>query len=199
VPYSLSFPLKVAEVEGEGVICEEGEYSVEAAQALHVVPSFAYALVEKPRPGRFFPERARKCGVPEGPLWAKLQRGASVRLTDGHLVKPEMVSGPMRRGRKVVYTGDTKPSEKIVALSDKADLLIHDSTFSSDLHEKACEDGHSTPRQAAEVAKEANVKRLILTHISARYRDPQLLLGEAKEVFPLVEVAEDFLELRVPY
>lgn len=199
VPHSLPFPLNIVEVKGEGVVCEEEEYSVEAAQTSHVVPSFAYALAEKPRPGKFFPEKARKYGVPEGPLWAKLQNGSSVRLPDGSLVKPAMVMGPLRRGRKVVYTGDTRPSGKIVALSIDADLLIHDSTFSSDLREKACEDGHSTPRQAAEVAKKANVKRLVLTHISARYGDPQQLLEEAKEVFRRVEVAEDFLEIRIPH
>jgi ribonuclease Z len=138
-------------------------------------------------------------GVPEGPLWSKLQRGSSIKLPDGRLVKPEMVLGSPRPGRKIVYTGDTMPSKKLVKLADHADLLIHEATFDDELMERAGEDGHSTPSQAAETAKKACAKRLVLTHISARYSDASLLLAQAQKVFSNTDLAEDFMKIDLPF
>jgi len=160
--------------------------------------SLAYALIEKPRPGRFNIEKAKELGVPEGPLWSKLQGGSSVKLPSGKNVKPEMVLGPSRPGRKIVYSGDTRDSENLVKLAENADLLIHEATFEDELKERAMKDGHSTPSMAAETAKKAGVKRLVLTHISARYKDANLLLEQAKKIFVNTELAEDFLRLELP-
>ncbi|RJS85413.1 ribonuclease Z [Candidatus Bathyarchaeota archaeon] len=198
VRFSLKFPVEVYEV-GEGVICRERSYEIRSAWAEHSVPSLAYAFVEKPRPGRFNPEKAVSLGVPKGPLWSRLQRGENVKLLNGRIVKPEDVLGPPRRGRKIVYVGDTRPSENIVNLALEADVLIHEATFSDELAERAERDMHSTPSGAASVAKKAKVKLLILTHISARYSDANILLEEAKRVFPNVIVAEDFMSLDVPF
>jgi ribonuclease Z len=197
VRFSLTFPVQVSEVEA-GLVCEEKEYRVIAAQTDHIDNSLAYALVEKPRPGRFNTEKARELGVPEGPLWSKLQGGSSVKLPDGRIVKPEMVLGHPRAGRKIVYSGDTRQSENIVELAENADLLIHEATFDDELTERAVEDGHSTPSMAAETAKKAGVKRLVLTHISARYKDANLLLEQARKLFVNTELAEDFLRLELP-
>ncbi|PVX24962.1 MAG: ribonuclease Z [Candidatus Bathyarchaeum sp.] len=197
VRFSLTFPLQVSEVEA-GLVCEEKEYTVHAAQSNHLENSLAYALVEKPRPGRFSTQKAKKQGVPEGPLWSKLQLGSQVRLPNGRIVTPEMVLGPPRSGRKIVYSGDTGQSENLVKLAEKADLLIHEATFEDELTERANEDGHSTPSMAAETAKKAEVKRLVLTHISARYKDVGLLLEQAKKVFFDTDVAEDFMRLELP-
>jgi len=197
VRFSLTFPVQVSEVEA-GLVCEEKEYEVYAAQSDHIDHSLAYALIEKPRPGRFNIEKARSLGVPEGPLWSKLQGGSSVKLPSGRIVKPEMVLGPPRPGRKIVYTGDTRQSENLVKLAENADLLIHEATFDDELTERAVEDGHSTPGMAAETAKKAGVKRLVLTHISARYKDAGLLLEQARKVFVNTELAEDFLRLELP-
>jgi len=197
VRFSLTFPVQVSEVEA-GLVCEEKEYEVFAAQSDHIDNSLAYALIEKPRPGRFNIEKARKLGVPEGPLWSKLQGGSSVKLPSGKIVKPEMVLGHPRPGRKIVYSGDTGQSENLVKLAENADLLIHEATFDDELTERAMEDGHSTPSMAAETAKKAAVKRLVLTHISARYKDAGLLLEQARKAFVNTDVAEDFLRLELP-
>ncbi len=198
VQFSLTFPIKVSEVEIAGVVCKEREYEVHATWADHkTIPCLAYALIEKPRPGKFHPERSRSLGVPEGPLWSKLQNGSIVELPDGRTVRPEEVLGPPRPGRKITYTGDTRPSEDLIRFSKNTDLLIHEATFDDELWERALEDGHSTPTQAAETTKKAKAKRLILTHISSRYKDPSPLLEQARKVFPHVDMAEDFMKINL--
>jgi ribonuclease Z len=197
VQFTLTFPVHVSEIEA-GLVCKEREYEVYATQSNHTIPALAYSLTEKPRPGRFHLEKAKSLAVPEGPLWSKLQGGSPVKLPDGRVVKPEMVLGPPRPGRKIVYTGDTRPSENLVKLAENADLLIHEATFGDELMERAGEDGHSTPSQAAKTAKESGSKRLVLTHISARYKDASLLLAQARKVFANTDLAEDFLKIEVP-
>jgi len=199
VKFDLTFPIEIHEVNEAGVVCETLEYAVQAVWANHVTPSLAYALVEKPRPGKFYPEKAKALGVPEGPLWGQLQRGKSVRLPDGRIIKPEDVLGPPRPGRKIVYTGDTRPFEGLVEFAANADLLIHDATLGDELAERAYEDGHSTPSQAAETARKASAKKLVLTHISARYEDPRELFEQARKIFENTVVAEDFLSIEVPF
>jgi len=184
------FELKVHEVD-EGIVCEESEYVVKAVWAEHSKPNLAYALIEKEYPGKFHPEKAKELGIPEGPLWAKLKRGEAIVLKDGRVIKPEQVVGPPRPGIKIVYTGDTAPCDSIVKLSEGADLLIHEATFDSSLLAKAIEDKHSTAAQAAEIALKAGVKKLLLTHISARYQEAKILEEEARKIFPEVEVARD--------
>jgi ribonuclease Z len=196
--FALTFPVEIHEVYDAGVICKEEEYAVEAAWSNHVVPSLAYAFVEKPRPGKFYPDKAKALGVPEGELWSKLQHGDRIKLPNGRVVKPEEVVGPLRRGRKIVYTGDTRPFKGFAEFAADADLVIHDATFDDALAEKAAEDGHSTPSQAAEAAEKAKAKKLVLTHVSARYADAGLLLEQAQKVFRNTVVAEDFMRLELP-
>jgi len=198
VQFVLTFPIEIQEIEEAGVICNEEEYNVQTVWANHVIPSLAYALVEKSRPGRFYPQKAKILDVPEGPMWSKLQRGCKVKLPDGRVVEPEEVLGSPRPGRKIVYTGDTRSFKGLVKFADGADLLIHDATFDDDLAERAMEDGHSTSSQAAENAKKAKVKRLVLTHISARYGDTSLLLEQAQKIFKNTQVAEDFMRVEIP-
>ncbi|MEM2547201.1 MAG: MBL fold metallo-hydrolase, partial [Candidatus Bathyarchaeia archaeon] len=181
-----------------GTICEADEYTVQAIWANHVIPSLAYALVEKPRPGKFYPEKARALGVPEGPLWSKLQHGNEVKLPNGKIVKPEDVMGPPRKGRKIVYTGDTRPFDGLADFASNADLLIHDATLDDKLAERAYEDGHSTPSQAAETAEKAKARLLVLTHVSARYEDPRMLLKQARKIFKNTRIAEDLMEIEIP-
>ncbi len=198
VQFTLTFPIEVFEIEDAGVVCKEREYEVHAIWVDHVISSLAYALTEKPRPGRFHPEKARSLKVPQGPLWSKLQHGSAIDLPNGRVVKPNKVLGPPRPGRKIVYTGDTRPIENLAEFAESADLLIHEATFDDDLWERAREDGHSTPGQAAGTAKKAGTKRLVLTHISARYKESSLLLEQAKKVFPYVDLAEDFMKIDLP-
>ena len=196
--FGLTFTVEIREICGDGVVCEEENYVVEAVRSNHVVEGWSFAFVEKPRAGRFYPEKARKLGVPEGELWSQLQRGVAVELAGGRVVQPEEIVGSMRKGRKIAYSGDTRPFEAFVGFAADADLMVHESTFDDALAEKAEADGHSTPSQAALQAKRAGAKKLALTHISARYPNAELLLEQAKKVFEDTVVAEDFLVLELP-
>ena len=196
--FGLTFTVEIREICGDGVVCEEENYVVEAVRSNHVVDGWSFAFVEKPRAGRFYPEKAKKLGVPEGELWSRLQRGESVELEGGRVVCSEEVVGSLRKGRKIVYSGDTRLFDGFVRFAAGADLVVHEATFDDTLAEKAEVDGHSTPSQAALQAKKAKAKKLALTHISARYPDAGLLLEQAKKVFESVVVAEDFLVLDFP-
>jgi len=196
--FGLTFPVEIREICGDGVVCEEEDYTVEAVKSNHVVDGRSYAFVEKPRAGKFYPEKAKALGVPEGELWSRLQRGEAVELDGGKVVQSEEVVGSLRKGRKIVYSGDTRPFDGFVKFAAGADLVVHEATFDDALTEKAEVDGHSTPSQAAMQAKKAKAKKLVLTHISARYANADLLLEQAKKVFENVVVAEDFLVLELP-
>jgi ribonuclease Z len=198
VQFALTFPVEIREIEEAGVVYDEKAYSVRATWANHVIPSLAYAFDEKARPGKFYPEKAKALGIPEGRLWSRLQQGQKVRLQDGRVVEPEQVVGSPRRGRKVMYTGDTRPFEELTMLAADADLLIHDATLDDGLAERAKQDGHSTPRQAARDARRAKAKQLVLTHVSARYNDTSILLEQARKIFKNTVVAEDFMKLEIP-
>lgn len=193
------FPIEIVELQA-GDRIRRDEYDIVVFPTDHRPDTVGYALAEHTRLGRFNPERARELGIPEGPLWGKLHKGEGVELPDGRRVEPEELVGRPRRGRTVVYTGDTRPSLTVVEVGRGADLLVHDSTFGEDERERAVETGHSTAAQAAEIAREAGVRRLVLTHISPRYaRDAPELLAEAKAVFPETIVARDGLTIEVPF
>ncbi|MEM2342133.1 MAG: ribonuclease Z [Candidatus Bathyarchaeia archaeon] len=199
VKFWLSFPVEIYEVNYEGVIYKNKQYEVQASWTEHTVQSLAYAFIEKPRPGRFHPEKAIALGVPKGPLWSMLQKGVEIRLSDGRIIKPLDVVEPPRPGRKIVYSGDTRPSEKIIELARDADALIHEATLSDELLERAKEEGHSTPSEAAQVALKANVKLLFLTHISARYCDSKILLDQARKIFPNTYIPNDLEKIEIPF
>ncbi|MFH0849195.1 MAG: ribonuclease Z [archaeon] len=191
VRYGLTFPVKIHEVN-RGRIVDEPSYEIRATKADHVMTCLAYAFVEKPRPGRFDTAAAKRLKIPEGPLWKRLQFGQTIR-TGGRRIRPQQVVGPSRPGIKVTYATDTRPSKMVMALAQASDLLIHDASFDSSLEEKATLDGHSTAAQAASLAKRAKVKRLALTHISARYRDSSILLREARKIFRKSFIAQDLM------
>jgi ribonuclease Z len=194
--YTLTFEVQVRELKPNEELHREG-YRIKTCAIEHVLPGLAYALIEDPRPGRFYPERAMKLGVKPGPDFSRLQAGESLKLPGGRIVKPEDVMGPPRPGCKIVYANDTRPSKAVVELARDADVLIHDCTLADELIDKAKESGHSTPTEAAKVAKEAGVRQLVLIHLSPRYADDSLLLEEARRIFPNVAVAKDLMELEV--
>ena len=191
VQFNPTFPLNVHEIRA-GRVCDTRLYEIHSAWVDHVVPCLAYSFVEKPKPGKFNVKAARKLHVPEGPLWKALQIGKTVRVR-GRMIRPRLVVGPPKPGCKIVYATDTRPCDETVRLASKADILIHDSSFDTSLEEKANLDGHSTATQAARIAKKAKARRLILTHISARYRTPAVLLREARKIFPNATVASDLM------
>jgi ribonuclease Z len=158
------------------------------------------AIIETPRLGRFNPDLARSMGIPEGPLWGQIHKGQEITLPDGRTVHPTELVGPTRAGRKLVFTGDARPSDATVEIAAGADVLIHEATFADEEAPLAIETGHSTAREAATVAHRAGVKRLVLTHISSRYsRDVQELAAQARSVFPGAVVARDGMEIAIPF
>jgi ribonuclease Z len=173
-------------------------YRLEAAAARHGVQSLAWAFVEDDRPGRFDVDEARRRGVPEGPLYGRLQRGEDVVLDDGTTVRAADLVGEARRGRRIVLSGDTRPCDPVLAAALSADLLIHEATFLEEDRPRARETGHSTAREAAELAREAGVRLLALQHLSARY-PPRLFRDEARAVFDATVVPRDLDRIVVPF
>ena len=193
------FPVEVVEIEA-GQRLARDEYDIVVFETEHRADTVGYALAEHTRLGRFHPDRARELGVPEGPLWGRLHKGETVTLDDGRTVGPADLVGAPRRGRTVVYSGDTRPHLALLHAARGADLLIHEATFGGDEAERAIETGHSTAAEAARVALEAGVRQLVLTHISPRYtRDAPELLAEARAVFPETLIARDGLTVEVPF
>lgn len=193
------FPVDIIEVK-PGDRLKRKEYDIAVFETEHRIDTVGYALVERDRLGRFDPEVAKSLGVSEGPLWGQLHRGIPVTLPDGRVVPPDTIVGPPRPGRTVVYSGDTRPCQGVRQAARGADLLIHEATFGSDERQRAIETGHSTAGEAAELARDAGVKRLVLTHISARYsREAPELIDEARAIFPTVSIARDGMAVDVPF
>ncbi len=172
--------------------------TLEARPLEHTSFCLGFRFVEDDRPGKFDVSAAARLGIPAGPQRAALVRGEAIRLPDGRLVEPEAVVGPPRPGRKLAYCVDTRPCPSALQLADGADVLIHDATFAADEEERAVETGHSTARQAAEIAAQARVRSLFLTHISARYvNDVAPLAKESQAVFPGAVVTYDLMTVEV--
>jgi ribonuclease Z len=194
----VQFPVSVGELApGDAVAFDE--YDVIPFAVRHGTSAVGYAVKEHPRLGRFDVERARALGIPEGRLFGQLHRGEAVEV-GGRTILPEEVVGSPRPGRLVTYTGDTRPAPETVEAARGADVLIHEATFGEEEAERAHETFHSTARGAALLAREAQVRRLLLTHISARYsEDPSPLTQEAREVFPGTSVAHDGMSIELGY
>ena len=189
------YPIELVELNRGEAVQRDG-YAIEPFDVEHRVVANGYALFEHPRPGRFDPELARSLGVPAGPAFGALQRGREVDGADGP-VRPEQVMGEDRPGRKIVVTGDTAPCDATAIAAHRAELLIHDSSFASEEIERAAETGHSTARQAAELAAGAEVAMLALVHISSRHFVPEIL-AEAHEVCPQAIAPRDFDLVEIP-
>jgi ribonuclease Z len=170
-----------------------GSFTLSAFPVKHRVEAYGYAFVEDDRPGRFDVEAARTLGITHAPDFGRLQRG---EVVDG--VRPERVMGEARAGRRIVFSGDTAPCQAVEAFAQDADLLIHEATFLEDERARARETAHSTARQAAELARDAGVRMLALTHLSTRYF-PRDVREEAREVFANTVVPRDFDAIEVPF
>ncbi len=196
--FRLDYELIIHEVTG-GEIFSGKEYKIYAMPLSHIIFNVGYKIEERERPGKFYPEKAIALGIKPGPLFKRLQDGESITLPDGRIVRPEDVVGPPRKGRKIVYATDTNPMKEMVEFARGADLLMHDGMFSGDDDVMAIERGHSSVKDAARIAKEAGVKRLLLIHISPRYGDGEELLERARKIFPNTMIAKDFMTLEIPY
>lgn len=194
---ALNYPLAAVELEpGEPVVFDD--YRVIGFPVDHGGPAFGYAVVEDDRPGRFDQQEAVRLGVSPGPDFGRLQRGEEVTASGGDVVKPAQVLGERRLGRKIVYSGDTAPCEQLRLAAHQADLLVHEASFGDDEAARAAETRHSTARQAAEIARDAEVKLLCLNHVSARYFGKELR-EQAREVFANTELPRDFDGVEIPF
>ncbi len=186
------FELRLTELT-TGDVLERDGYRIAPVPVSHHGPAFGYAIYEHDRPGTFDPAAAVRLGLSEGPEFGRLQRGESVKG-----VSPDQVLGPRRHGRKIVISGDTLPCQSLRVAAHHADVLIHEATFAQEEHERAAETGHSTAAQAAEIARDAEVKLLALTHLSTRYPVGQLR-DEARAVFAPTILPRDFDTIEIPF
>jgi len=192
------FDVRIHGVEPGEAVPRDG-YDVVPFRVSHGGRAYGWAVVEHERLGRFDPAKARELEIPEGPLWGKLHHGQPVAV-DGRTITPDQLVGAPRPGRKLVISGDTRPCQATRDIAANADLLVHEATFAQDEAERAAHTGHSTAREAAELAASAGVLRLVLTHFSPRYADdPRWLEKEARAVFPETVCAHDGMVVEVPF
>ena len=175
------------------------DYSVQAARLQHSLFSLGFRLQEKPKPGKFDAIKADELGIPDGPERHQLQNGESIELANGVVIQPADVIGPAQPGLKIAICLDTRPCEASIRLAADVDLLIHEATFLSDMHDLAQQTAHSTTTDAARIAQKAHAKQLLLTHISARYskQDEATILKQAQSIFPNTVLGKDLMRLNL--
>lgn len=189
-PFETRF-VELAEGFEHAVVFEDEHVTVEARPIRHRIFCAGFRYAERTRPGSLDGDAARAAGISEGWQFEALKQREPVTLDDGTVVEPDGLVGPPRPGGVFAYVLDTVPCEGGRQLAERADLLMHEATFTDEHAERAEEVGHSTARQAAAVARDAGAERLLLTHFSARYTDPSGLVAEAREVFPNTDAAEE--------
>ncbi|ASS71771.1 ribonuclease Z [Bacillus atrophaeus] len=195
----LTYPLAIIEIE-EGVIFEDDQFTVTAKPVIHGVPAFGYRVQEKDMPGALKADLLKEMKIPPGPIYQKIKQGEEVTLEDGRVINGRDFLDEPKKGRVVAFSGDTRVCSNVKELAVDADVLVHEATFAKGDDKLAHDYFHSTTEQAAKTAKEAGAKKLILTHISARYQGEaslQMLLTEAEDIFPDSMTAFDFLEIDV--
>ena len=190
--FQINYNLNIHEIQ-DGTIIETEDYVVECAKVEHNIPSYAYSIREKKKP-LFLREKAEELGIPPGPLYGKLHNGEEVEF-EGRIIKPEQVLGEAKKGKKISYSGDTRPCEAMIRLARDSDILIHESTYEAEDYQRAVDNAHSTSVEAAEIAREANVNELVLTHISTRYTSDKNIKSEAQKVFKNTKVARDYMKI----
>ena len=193
--FGLTFPVRITRIK-EGPVFEDSGYTIHVCEAEHSIPAYSYLFVENERPGKFYPEKAKELGIPEGKLWRELQSGNEVKVGN-KTIRPSDVMGEKRRGRKIGISGDTRPTKKLEEFFKGCDYITFDSTYSDSLRDKAKENYHSTSVEAAELAKKAGVSNLILTHFSARYENAEELVKEASAIHGSVIAAQDLMEIEI--
>lgn len=192
--FQINFNINIHEIT-DGIIIENDEYIIETAKLEHNITNMAYSIYEKKKP-RFIREKAIELGIRPGPLFGKLHNGEEVEV-NGKIIKPEQVLGEPRKGKKFAYSGDSRPCKQMIELAKNSDLLIHEATYENEDQEHAIANAHSTVKEAIEVAKEADVNQLVLTHISTRYKEDKTMKKEAKELFENTIIAYDYLKIEL--
>ncbi len=194
----LNYKIEIIEFE-DGQIFDVGNFKVEAKLLEHAIPSYGYRVVEKDKPGVLLVDKLKEIGVTPGPHYQLLKNGETIELEDGRLINGKDFLGPDKKGRVITILGDTRPCDHAVELAKDADILVHEATLDKEMEEAAYEFFHSTTHQAAQTAVKAQVKQLVITHISSRYekQDWVRLEQETKEIFPNTVIAEDLKKIIV--
>ncbi|MEH7463233.1 ribonuclease Z [Bacillus thuringiensis] len=189
----VKYPLEIVEITEEGTVFEDKQFLVETKRLSHGIECFGYRIVEKDIPGHLLVDKLFDAGIKPGPLFKRLKDGETVELEDGSVLCGKDFIGPPQKGRIITILGDTRYCEASIQLAQDADVLVHEATFGAEDSQQAHDYYHSTTEQAANIALQANVKQMILTHISSRYQGEEwkILLEEAKQVFPNTEIAAD--------
>ena len=198
IGFGLSFDINLHNIEAEGLLVRENDYEVTCCEADHHVIAYSFCLTELERPGVFNVKRAAQLGIPEGNLFKQLQSGKDI-IIKGSIVRSTDVVGPRRPGRKIGISGDTRPTEKLCKFFENCDLLVFESTYGNELRHKAIENYHATATEAAMLARQSGVRKLVLTHFSTRYRQSNQLLAEARLIHEDVDEASDLKIIDLPY
>ena len=196
LPFDVTYRELASDFEHETVF-EDDDVTIEARPLDHRVFCAGFRYQERTRPGSIDGEAARAAGVTDGEQFEALKRREAITLSDGTVVEPDGLVGPPRPGGAFAYVLDTMPCDGGRRLAQDADLVMHEATFGDEHAQRAHDVGHSTARQAAEVARDAGAGRLLITHFSARYTDTSRLVAEAREVFPETEAADELSRYEV--
>lgn len=196
----LSYPIRFVEFDQPGVIFQDHQFKVSVEKLQHGIPSYGFRIVEADHEGTLDARKLQALDIPSGPLYGRLKNKEVVTLEDGRVLDGKDFVGPNQKGRIVAILGDTVKHPNSVKLAENADVIVHEGTFSHDELDLAKQYNHSTVTQAAEVAKEAGAKKLLLTHFSSRYlyKDLVQLENEAQKIFPSTKVVKDLQEVSIP-
>ena len=195
----LKYQLSFVEIGEETILFEDDSFRVEALPLDHAVLSYGYRIVEKEKPGELNAVLLKEENIPPGPLYGRIKNKEIVELPDGRIINGADYVGPPKEGRVITILGDTRPCSNARRLAEGAECLVHEATFNKGQEEMARDYFHSTTVQAAECAREAGAKRLILTHISSRFTEDDAieLQAEARELFPNTEIAHDLASFKL--
>lgn len=195
----LLYPLHIVEIF-DGYQLNETNFIVDVIKLEHGIDSFGFRITEKDQIGELQVDKLKKLGIEPGPIYQQIKANDVTHLPSGQQIYRKDVVGPMKKGRKLIIFGDTRNPLQFKDFIDQSDLLIHEATFNGNSQEIAYQYFHSSNVEVAQLAKQAGVKKLVLTHISARYQDEELsnFLSEACAIFPSTILAEDFLTIKVP-
>lgn len=197
----LSYPIKFVELTEGGTIFEDQTFTVKCDLLDHNITSFGYRVIEHDHPGELLVDKLKEFNIPSGPIYGKIKAGQTVELADGRVIDGKDYIGLPQKGRIVTILGDTRKTNANVKLAQDADVLVHESTFAKGEGKMAHNYFHSTSIQAANEAKQAGAKKLLLTHISARYAGKMAneLAYQARTVFEDTRVVNDFDIIDLPF
>ncbi|MGM0166617.1 ribonuclease Z [Enterococcus sp. AZ135] len=195
----LTYPLQFVELN-EGIVFKDQQFTVECMLLDHGIESYGFRITEADHEGMLQVEKLAKLGIPTGPVYGKLKQGQIVTLSDGRVIDGKDFVGESKKGRVVTIFGDTRFKKESIHFAKDSDVIVHESTFNKNEEKLAWSYFHSTTQQAATIAEEAQAKKLLLTHISARYlaKEARELEEEAKEIFPNTQIAKDFDVVDIP-